>query len=270
LGHPPAPSEHADLFTFNVYPYASVYLDSKGQLGGEARARVAGFWDALAIEPASDPDHATSLIGLLAELIERSDHEPEPSKRLLLREAASACLFEHLVPWIPTFLRAVRTHGPGYYREWAAMLSRALSVQAETFNLEAVPRFPVHLEAVEPIRTPEEVGGSAFLEQILAPVRTGIVVSRQDMARLGRDVGLGARLGERRYMLEAYLGQDPHGTLDWMAVHADGWIDRDDEPVSRLRDFWSERASNTADVLRVAAGQALEFSPGAATLKEAP
>ena len=47
LGPVPAASEYADLFVFNVYPYASVHLGAEGQLGGEANpldeARTIGF-----------------------------------------------------------------------------------------------------------------------------------------------------------------------------------------------------------------------------------
>lgn len=260
LGALPPKSEHADLFLFNVYPYASVYLGPEGQLGGEARSRIAGFWNALGIDVPAEPDHITSLLGLLGGLIERSGTEDDDSRRLLLHEAAGACLFEHIVPWTSPFLHAVRIHGSEFYALWANLLNRTLMALADTFGLTAEQRLPVHLITTEPIRTPELIGGSAFLEQLLAPIRTGVVVSRQDMARLGRDVGLGARIGERRYMLEAYLGQDPQGSLEWMASHAAEWIERDASSVPLIDQFWSTRAASSVGILREAASQASETS----------
>ena len=39
----PEAGEHTDLFLFQLYPFASVYLDGQGKMGGEARDRIAGF-----------------------------------------------------------------------------------------------------------------------------------------------------------------------------------------------------------------------------------
>jgi TorA maturation chaperone TorD len=268
LGPVPPASEYADLFVFNVYPYASVHLGAEGQLGGEARSRVAGFWNALGVEVPAEPDHLTSLLGLFAGLTERAQVEEEESRRMLLEQAVAACLFEHLLPWTGTFLRAARTHGSAYYSQWADLLSTALTAATTRLQLEESSRLPVHLAATEAIRLPGETGGSAFLEQLLAPVRTGMVISRQDMARLGRDVGLGARIGERRYMLEAYLGQDPHGTLEWMTAHAESWTERPDEHLPLLREFWETRALSAVTVLRDASLQAADFGSGTADTDE--
>src|SRR5438105_1113576 len=82
--------EYAELFLFQLYPYASVYLGSEGQLGGEARDRVAGFWRALALVPPAEPDHLAALLGLYASLAEAEEAEPEEARRLLQREARRA------------------------------------------------------------------------------------------------------------------------------------------------------------------------------------
>ena len=57
LGAVPEASEYTDLFVFQLYPYASVYLGAEGMLGGEARDRIAGFWRALGQVPPAEPDH---------------------------------------------------------------------------------------------------------------------------------------------------------------------------------------------------------------------
>ena len=66
----PVPDEagHTELFLFQLYPYASVYLGPEGQLGGPARDRVAGFWRAVGLTPPAEPDHLAALLGLLAAL----------------------------------------------------------------------------------------------------------------------------------------------------------------------------------------------------------
>src|SRR5207244_505396 len=70
LGIAPAPraDEWAELFLFELPPYASIYLGAEGMIGGEALDRVAGFWRALGLEPPPEPDHLAALLGLAAAL----------------------------------------------------------------------------------------------------------------------------------------------------------------------------------------------------------
>ena len=64
-------AEHTDLFLFQLYPFASVYLDGQGKMGGEARDRIAGFWRALELSPPSEPDHLTVLLAFYSQILER-------------------------------------------------------------------------------------------------------------------------------------------------------------------------------------------------------
>jgi len=97
LGEPPAAADHDDLFTFQLYPYASVYLGAEGMLGGEARDRIAGFWRALGQSPPAEPDHLSVLLALYAQLsdLEAAAGEPAASERW--RHARKALLWEHLL-----------------------------------------------------------------------------------------------------------------------------------------------------------------------------
>jgi TorA maturation chaperone TorD len=280
----PEAAEFTDLFLMNLYPYASVHLGSEGMLGGEARDRVAGFWQALGILPPKDPDHLGSLLGLLAELVEREESEAEPAARVLLGRARSALLREHLEPWVPAFLGRVKELAGAYYTAWANLLLEAL--REEAAHGAALPvdteralqvELPLHLRAVPPVPDPREenavrdvedsgpggggetvpAGGAAspgetFLQALLAPVRSGMIVTRADLARAGRELELGTRMGERLYILKALLGQDPSATLSWLADEArrqaaqhaeEGGFD---EGVTA---FWSERAAATARLL---------------------
>jgi TorA maturation chaperone TorD len=70
LGVGPAPdaATYSDVFLFQLYPYASVHRGSEGMLGGEAAARIAGFWRAVGRTPPAEPDHLAALLGLYASL----------------------------------------------------------------------------------------------------------------------------------------------------------------------------------------------------------
>jgi len=59
-----------------------------------------------------------------------------------------------------------------------------------------------------------------LLATLLAPVRTGCVLVRDDLERAAAELGLGVRAGERRFALRSLLAQDPAGVLGWLASEA--------------------------------------------------
>ncbi|HEY6017738.1 MAG TPA: hypothetical protein VIU16_13200, partial [Gaiellaceae bacterium] len=75
---------------------------------------------------------------------------------------------------------------------------------------------------------------------------------RDDLVAAGRELGLGLRVAERRYVLEALLSQDAPGTLRWLAAYAGGWAARHETG------FWSGRAAAAAALLTETAQEAEE------------
>ena len=122
-----AGDDYAELFLFQLYPYASVYLGAEGKLGGEARDRVAGFWRALGLVPPAEPDHLAALLGLYATLAEAEQDEQDAARRLLRRRARHALLHEHLLSWCGPYLDKLGELAPPFYRRgagWCAPRSR--------------------------------------------------------------------------------------------------------------------------------------------------
>jgi TorA maturation chaperone TorD len=227
----PRADEYTDVFLFQLYPYAAVYLGGEGKLGGEACDRVAGFWRALGLTPPAEPDHLAALLGLYAALAERG--APTAWRRALL--------WEHLLSWTPPFLAKLDGVAPAFYRQWGVLLDEALNAEASALGpLPAQPLAHRHAPALEP---PNEIGGAAFLDQLLAPVRTGFVLVRDDLAAAGCGLGLGLRIAERRYVLQALFAQDAEGILRWLAGYARWWASRHRSP------FWRERATASASLL---------------------
>ncbi|MFM7718287.1 MAG: molecular chaperone TorD family protein, partial [Actinomycetota bacterium] len=208
LDPPGDPVDEAATFLFEVYPYASVHLGEEGMLGGEARARVAGFWVALGLEPPTEPDHLAALLGLLASLADLEEAETDPARRLLRREARRALLWEHLASWTPPFLLAVERVGTPHQRSWAALLREVLAAEADDLGAPDLP--PVALRAAAPAEDPRTAA--------TAPSRVGIVVTRTDLVRAARALGVGTRIGERAFALRAMAEQDRQGTGAWLAA----------------------------------------------------
>jgi TorA maturation chaperone TorD len=240
----PDAGDYADLFALQLYPYASVYVGAEGMLGGEARDRVAGFWRALALDPPAEPDHLAALLGLYASLTETQAAEREEARALLVRESRRALLWEHLLSWTSPFLAKVDELAPPPYRRWADILGRAL--EEETAELPEPELLPLHLREAPP----PEPG----LESLLAPVRSGIILARDDLTRIAGSLGLGTRVAERRYALRALLEQDAAGALDALAGEAERWATIHATGGGRIGEFWRGRAEATARMLREAPG----------------
>jgi hypothetical protein len=202
----PAPAdEHTAVLGFQLYPYASVYLGTEGMLGGEARDRIAGFWRALGAEPPHEPDHLSVLLAGLAAL------EPEP------RSVRSAFYWEHIASWMPPFVATLRRIGAPFHVAWAELLSIVLGDVANELGPPA--HEPLALRAAHPLGgTPGSL--DELLATLLAPVRTGFVLVRDDLERAAHELGFGLRAGERRFALRTLLAQDPAGVLGWLAVEA--------------------------------------------------
>jgi hypothetical protein len=236
------PADEVATFLFDAYPFASVYLGDEGMLGGEARDRIAGFWRALGLVPPADPDHLAALLGLLASLADLEEAEDDPAKRLLRREARRALLWEHLAPWTGPFLAAVERVGTDHQVAWAGAVRAALA--AETDELGRPDLLPVALRAAAP--PPSDAAG--VLAAATAPARTGIVLTRTDVVRGARALGVGIRMGERAYALRAMADQDLRATLAWLGEEAarqaaDHGREADGDAVAG---WWRARADHTA------------------------
>lgn len=259
LGAVPDPAGHTDLFNFQLPPYASIFLGADGMLGGEPAGRVAGFWRALHLDPPAEPDHLAALLGLYGALAEAEQDETDPARRRLRGEARRALLTEHLAPWIPVYATAaIRVAGAGY-RPWAEALSAAVLAEAAVADLAGTVResgtasLPLHLREAPSPAEPGDDGLDAYLGRLLAPVASGIVVTRRDLVEAARRLNLGLRMGERRFVLSALVAQDPVAVAGWLAEEAGAWAEEHDRLVPVLGDtarFWRERARRTRAHLR--------------------
>jgi Nitrate reductase delta subunit len=271
LGPLPGRAAHGELFLFQLYPHASVYLGAEGMMGGEAADRIAGFWRALGQTPPAEPDHVAVMLGLHARLGELERQAADLAARERWGHARAAFLWEHLLCWLPIFLAKLGDLGGSagqgqagasgepahpavpFYVRWGTLLGGSLRAEAAALPLPEGPeRLPLHLRAAPGGIDPRRDGSEGFLASLLTPARTGMVLARADLARAARDLGLGMRLGERRVVLRAMLEQDARPVLGWLAGEAAGWAGRHlpEEHVSpSLAAWWRERAAATARLL---------------------
>jgi len=220
LPDPAGPVSYTDLFTFQLYPHAAVHLSPEGGMGGEAEERVRGFWIAVGREPPPEPDHLASLLGLYAALADEESEEQAPAgpRAVMVRGSRRALLDEHLVAWVFPYLVRVRELGGAFHRAWADLLLEVLT--EEVRQVGAGMSVSHHLASVPGLSDPRAEGASAFLRALVAPARSGFLLTRADLAQIASALGLGLRAGERRYALEHLLAQDAAGVLGALAAEA--------------------------------------------------
>lgn len=253
----PTGVEHTDAFVLSAPPHGAIHLGPEGQLGGEGLDRIAGFWRVLGLQAPEDADHLGALLMLYAELGEAEHNTSDERGRAQLHRARAALFHEHIWSWAPGYLLAVTELGIASVGAWARLTEQAL--RAEYAGLGAAEMLPLALRAAPPAM---DIADSLdeTLDALVAPIRSGVVLTYRDLAGCARRVGVGLRRGERRFALRAMLEQDAPATLGWLGAHARWWSERcrsahtANDPCA----WWSRRAANTARVLEtLAAGKEL-------------
>ena len=245
LGLPslPDPADHTELFTLQLPPYAAIYLGAEGMLGGEAVDRIAGFWRVAAGTPPPEPDHLTTLLAAHASLAEgeaSADEADRPSWRRLRH----ALFWEHVASWAFAYLARAAEVAPPAYRPWAELLRTALLDEAE--RLGPPQALSLHLREAPPAAAAD---GDSLLDALLAPARSGVILTRGDLGQAARTIGLGLRQGERRYILRGLFDQAPEETAAWLAEEAErqAALHRaGPASISTIAAHWADRAGATA------------------------
>lgn len=263
LGEQPSRADYTDLFMLQLPPYASVYVGAEGVLGGEARERVAAFWRVLGQTPPAEPDHLALLLALYAWLVEREEDEEQGSCH---REARSylriTFLWEHLLSWLPAYLTKLQMIATPAYAVWGKLLSRVLREEAQRGGI--APLLSPYLRETPPLAHPGSGSLQPLVKGLLVPMQSGIILTRADLVRAGRQLGLGLRVGERRMVLTTLLQQDGEKTLGWLADEAVAWHSHHAawRPVSgELAAFWEARAEATARLLDGMRAEATRLAP---------
>ncbi len=243
-------AEHTQVFVLSAPPHAAIHLGPEGKLGGEGLDRISGFWRALGLQAPEDADHLGTLLLLYAELGEAETGSASDKVRVQMRLARTALFHEHLWSWTPGYLAAVRRLGVPSIAEWAQLADQALS--AELADVEPATMLPLALrEAPDPLDADPTFDET--LDLMVAPVRSGMILTYPDLEAAATGAGLGVRRGERRYALKALFEQDAAATLRMLAAHADRWsavhaFHAQGGPNDSCS-WWSARAAVTAATL---------------------
>ena len=264
LGPLPGTAQHTETFVFQLYPYASVYLGAEGMMGGEARDLIAGFWRALGQTPPVEPDHLSVMLALYARLCDLELGAANERASAGWRGARRAFLWEHLLSWLPGYLAKLEEIAPPFYRGWGRMLSAALAEEAAVVGPQE--SLSLHLRRVaDGVADPRvEASAEEFIESLLAPARSGVILARVDLSRAARELELGPRPGGRAFVLKSLLGQEGRAVLGWLARESEAWAARHARATDAYAETaaaWERRAHRTAQLLNDLESSAGEFNP---------
>lgn len=246
-------AEYTEVFVLSAPPHAAIHLGPEGKLGGEGLDRIAGFWRAMGLAAPTDADHLGTLLMLYAELGEAENGAKDERAREQMHRARVALFHEHVWSWAPGYLQAVTGLQITALANWAQLTDEVL--RAESGQLGEPATLPLAMRLA-----PAALGADHTLDETLdalvAPIRSGFVLTHRDLSVCAGQAGVGLRRGERRFALRAMLEQDAPGTLAWLASHADSWSDRHRRPgAGSVGIWWAERAAHSARTLKTMAGQ---------------
>ena len=248
LPEPPSPAEHSDVLLFQVHPYASVYLSADGMKGGDVRDRTDGFWRAVGRTPPDESDHLGALLGLEAALLEVE--RPDDAEVALGIHAAAALQAGYVDPWLDPFLDAVEDVASGpFFPAWAALLREVRSPAVSTVSGGADPAWT----DVPPLPDPRAGDLPGFAEALMAPARSGLIITRHALEGATRAHGVAARPTRRAWMAESFFRQVPLAAADWLAALAGTWRARHDLRHAEgcaPAGVWAERAAATEGLAR--------------------
>jgi hypothetical protein len=159
-------------------------------------------------------------------------------------------IWEHLLSWLPVYLKKLAETASAFYRGWGELLSRALLEEAKTSERQQA--LPLALRDGRRLADPRSVDADEFRQTLLSPARSGMILTRADLARAARMLGLGLRAGERKFVLRSLFDQDAKAVLGWLKGEATRWANQhraERAPLGQIAAAWEQRAHSSATLL---------------------
>ncbi len=275
-----AAADHYDLFGLNVFPYASFFLDASGRLGGPVTDLVRHQLQRVHLAPENEAEgadhlgHELAYLALLtgAEADARADDNRVEVERM--QHLQRQFLDRHLLWWLLPFVRAIAQHEHPFYTALAELTwELVVDHRAALGGAPAGPLVPEPDDRPADLLDDESTGLKDIARFVMTPVWSGLVLSRDDVARWGRTERLPRGFGDRTQMLthllrsaseydglDAVLKQLGCQVEDWRAHYRSAGADVD--PLRAVTIFWLARLDATEVVVeRIRAAAA---SPGKA------
>lgn len=196
--------DHEYAFGWSAPPFEGAHLDRERQIGGPGTDALHGLFRAAGFRPdvrSVDVEHlGTSLRALAflsgAEADALEDAHAGATERV--QALSRRLLDEHVLRWVPTWVAAVRR------TERAFPIALATSIEdLLLMHREALPGEPSSFEFPEApsLLDDPDTGLREIGEWLASPARSGLLITRGDITRLGRGLGVPRGFGSRSQLV---------------------------------------------------------------------
>lgn len=259
---------HYQLFGLNVFPYASLYLDDEGRIGGPVtdyvrhQFRPIDLGIELSQESADHLGHELIFLGFITGAEADAQADSAEAEIARMQHIQRQFLDRHLLWWLPVFTHAVRRQKHSFYRTLAELtLELVLDHRAALAPEVAGPLTPA-LDDPPDVLEDESTGLKDIAGFLTRPAWSGGYLSRDDITRLGRSERVPRGFGDRTQMLANLLRSAAEfdrldSVMDRLCTWLDDWHayyrtlrEKDTPCVEAVADFWLERGENTVCVIQ--------------------
>jgi len=200
-----AAADHQHQFGFNVFPYASAFLDPSGLLGGAISDRHIQEYQQGGYRPRSSEgaDHIGNELGFIAHInrLESSAWTEEDAEAAHeFKGRMSRLIDNHIFPWLAPFALAVRHQGNSFFIQVVDLTLESLDQQRRQYG--RAKSKPLALPKTPPVADDNLNDIKNISSHLLTPLSSGIFLSRDDIGRLAQRLTLPRGFGQRRHMIE--------------------------------------------------------------------
>ncbi len=192
-------ADHYHLFGLNLFPHASIFLDESGLLGGELAARAAGRLAAIGYQPdGAAADHAGHALRGLAVLCaaEEGAWRDGLAAAAGRQQTSQQGLLDELAAWLWPLLAALQLQPDPFYAALADLTAELIIHHHAPAASPPVLAAPTLAFLDEP-----QTGIREIARFLLAPVRSGWFLSREDITGFARMLELPRGFGGREQTL---------------------------------------------------------------------
>lgn len=273
-----AGSEHYNLFGFNVFPYASVFLDESATLGGPVSQKVlscyhkSGFDVSLESE---SPDHIAIQLQFLAHLcaIEREGLEDDPVQVVLsINQLQRRFIDEYVLTWLPAFVMAIRQQENLFYSRLVDLTLEMVLHHREALENDLLgPEAAFALPAAPDLMADQKIGLKDIAAFLIIPAYSGLYLSRGDISRLARNHSLPRGFGSRQQMLtNLFRSAADYEHIPTLLEEIQGlvsnwrqsYLDQAGSTSMRFAGIWLDRLEGTERLLMALAEEINKLQPG--------
>jgi hypothetical protein len=200
-----AAEEHERVLGFEVFAYEGVFLGMPARIGGPVADDLAGVYAQAGVRPSAEsPDSIVCELEFLAAVQDR--------------EAERSFLDGHLLRWLPALVWALYRQESAFYAELGRLtLELALEHRKALGQPEPGPPSSIGEDRSEALLSAPETGLEQIAEFLLAPVQSGLFLSRREISRLAQvealPSGFGARVDRLRNLLRSAAEFDRFGAM---------------------------------------------------------